>query len=121
MNHRSLGNETRIVWLRPIEDLDYVREGIVLTTRRRGRIGMRGRRTLIGYAEVVKTGRGIVTYSRRIFWLRAHDRHFDPKGCYAVRAPCEAVDPRTVAPGIPGKRTLRVCDPRAVAAAAEAL
>jgi hypothetical protein len=105
---RQLRGEERIVWVLPIAGLDYVREGFVLRTRRRGRIDM-GRRTLVGYAEVAKSPRrGIVTYARRVFWLCDHDRAFDPTGCYAVNAPCEAVDPRTVAPRVPGKRTRRV-------------
>jgi Family of unknown function (DUF6009) len=110
MSTKDIRYETRIIWDEDISRLDYVREGIYLTTRQRGPVRTPGRR--VGYAEIAKpkTTRGLETVRRRIFWLMPHDRDSDPSGCYARGrlAPAEAVDPRTVSIGVLGKVTSRV-------------
>ena len=106
----ALATEERIVWLIPTDDIDYVREGFYGTTCRRGRVRpLAGRGSIVvGYAELAKSPhRGRTFYTRRVFWLAPHDRHLDPEGVYAKGSPCEAVDPRTVAPGVPGELTDR--------------
>ena len=102
----TICNETRIVWDEDVSSLDYVREGIyaVAGYRRRGPVRTPGRR--VGYAEVSRNEGGPVIH-RRIFWLAEHDRDSEPDGCYASGAPSEAVDPRTVRPGVPGRLTER--------------
>jgi hypothetical protein len=94
----ALINEERIVWLMDTNAMPYVREGVYLTTQRRTRPrppGARGN-VLVGYAEVGKKGSGIQVYERRVFWLKPHDRYFDPNGVYRVRMPAEAVRPQDV-------------------------
>ncbi|WP_405706344.1 DUF6009 family protein [Streptomyces sp. NBC_00069] len=47
------------------------------------------------------------TFSRRVFWVKEHDRSEQPAGTYSSGAPTEAVDPRTVTPRTPGELTER--------------
>ncbi len=47
------------------------------------------------------------TFKRRVFWIKEHDRSEQPDGVYKSDAPSEAVDPRTVTPGVWGGRTDR--------------
>jgi len=107
----QLEDEVRIVWkFEDLSQFDYVRE----STRR---VGTRQRPVtapageLVGYAQLAETaersGRAGVFF-RRVFWLKPHDRHFEPGGVYANSNPSEAVDPRTVEPGRPGQQTDRV-------------
>jgi len=110
MDASALAGEERIIWLADIEDLDYVRQTIFLTHRRRGKpAGWRIGR-LIGYAELRRDapndGTGYV-FARRVFYLMAGDRDGEPAGTYRTTAPMEAVDPRTVQPGAPGELTER--------------
>jgi hypothetical protein len=44
-------------------------------------------------------------FRHRLFFLKPHDRDSERTEVYQVRAPVEAVAPRTVAPGIPGRLT----------------
>jgi hypothetical protein len=39
-------------------------------------------------------------FTRRVFFLKDHDRDSDPDGVYSYGAPAEAVDPRTITPGV---------------------
>jgi hypothetical protein len=110
MDASALAGEERIIWLVEIATLDYVRQAIFLTHRRRGRpAGLRSGR-LVGYAELRSDaphdGAGYV-FARRLFYLMAGDRDGEPEGTYRNNAPMEAVDPRTVRPGAPGKLTER--------------
>lgn len=103
--------EESIEWLVDVDDLDYVRQAVVLLPRRRGRPGaswVGGR--LVGWSnlrpDVGSEGRGS-GFLRRVFWLAAHDRDSEPDGVYRRGAPSEAVDPRTVAPRVGGAVTTR--------------
>jgi hypothetical protein len=102
-----LRNESRIVWLEDPSRFDYVRESLYMVTNRRtGRPGFPPRDVgrLIGYAELQREpGPGVKVYMRRVFWLKPYDRgEAEDDGTYATTAPAEAVDPRTVVPGIAG-------------------
>lgn len=46
-------------------------------------------------------------FTRRYFWLKDHDRYFDPEGCYRVGTPVEGADPAMVATGVLGILTNR--------------
>nr|HPM25347.1 DUF6009 family protein [Phycisphaerae bacterium] len=102
MDANALAGEERIIWLADIGSLDYVRQTIFLTHRRRNKpAGWRIGR-LVGYAELrsdaPNDGAGYV-FARRVFYLMAGDRDGEPEGTYRATAPMEAVDPRTVRPG----------------------
>lgn len=106
----QLADEAEIVWLENIETLDYVREAIVLlwSRGRRPRKDMFAR--LVGYAVLKPDTKpehpGM--FHRRVFWLMSHDRNGSEGTVYSPSgAPSEAVDPRTVAPGVPGQMTDR--------------
>ncbi len=106
MDASALAGEERIIWLADIAALDYVRQTIFLTHRRRGKpAGWRIGR-LVGYAELrgdaPNDGAGYV-FARRVFYLMAGDRDAEPTGTYRNNAPMEAVDPRTVPAGTPGE------------------
>jgi len=103
--------EAEIVWEEDPSDFDYVRS-FELTTNGRKRIAkwtVEGRR--VGYAVLRPDaphdpgfpGR----FTRRVFFLKAHDRDSAPAGVYSYTTPCEAVDPRTVSPGEPAWLTPR--------------
>ena len=104
MNPSLLIGETKIVWLEDINHLDYVRESIDIKIRRPSRkpSGPPGR--VVGYAEVDKKIGGF--YYCRVFWLKDYDRD-SGNDTYRECAPCEAVDPRTVSPGVSGVLTDR--------------
>jgi hypothetical protein len=100
--------EDSIVWERDPRAMDYVRQVIVVAPRRRGPI--KWARNRVGYAELRPNapnngypGR----FYRRVFYLRDHDRPNNPSGVYRTGSPVEAVDPRTVRPGVPGLLTDR--------------
>jgi hypothetical protein len=99
----DLRHETRIVWLRPLEALPrYVREAAHVIPRRVG-ISRRRHQGVVGYAELSLAAPAVLpgTFRRRVFTLAPHDPYVGG-GC-----PCEAVDPRTVRPGVWGVKTAR--------------
>lgn len=106
----QLTDELDIVWLLPLDDLDYVREGLDITKRRAGRPAYHGRGRLVGYANLrpgALATRDSGRFDRRTFWLLPHDRAESPDTEYRTHAPLEAVDPRTVLPRLPGRLTER--------------
>jgi hypothetical protein len=109
----DLRGEERIVWVRDITALDYVRSSVSDEPDRQGPPRFcRGKNRkdflLVGHAEVSKEARSNYgTYRRRVFWLRRHDRQDQAYGCYRAGCPREAVDPATVAVGVPGILTNR--------------
>jgi hypothetical protein len=111
MDVSALEGEERIVWLVDVAALDYVRQALFLTHRRRGRpLGWRIGR-LVGYAELRRDAPNdgaCYVFARRVFYLMGGDRDAEPGGVYSRHnAPMEAVDPRTVLAGEPGKLTER--------------
>lgn len=106
----DLVHETELVWCEDIADLDYVRQSLDrVPSRKRKPPYHRGGR-MVGYATIgpeAKASRASGTHLRRVFWLAPHDRDEEPDGLYATAAPSEAVDPRTLHPGIKGYKTER--------------
>ncbi|MFD0479963.1 DUF6009 family protein [Nonomuraea thailandensis] len=106
----DLAHEIELVWLEDIQDLDYVRQSLDrLPTRGRKPAYYRNGR-MVGYAILGSTAKGSPasgTFLRRVFWLAPHDRDQQPQGFYSTGAPVEAVDPRTLAPRGPGRKTER--------------
>ncbi|MER0446610.1 DUF6009 family protein [Streptomyces sp. Edi4] len=109
----DIKHEDEIVWTEDVSSFDYVRETLVdgVGTRRRpvswrGQVGRR-----VGYAvlkaEAPSDRDAPGMFARRVFWVKEHDRSEQPSGPYSSGAPTEAVDPRTVAPGICGELTER--------------
>ncbi|MEW1905553.1 MULTISPECIES: DUF6009 family protein [unclassified Streptomyces] len=106
----EISDESELVWLENVEDLDYVRQSLDRLPTRRGRPAYHRDGRMIGYAQLspqAKASRSSGTFRRRVFWLLPHDRDNDPEGLYATGAPAEAVDPRTLAPGAKGSKTQR--------------
>lgn len=112
----KIEEEDRIVKLEGFDTAEYVREAIVHRARRRGRVGFRGPtlgRKVVGYGELHRNAEGdecaarSARYPRRLLYLEPHDRALDPTGVYVEDAPLEAVDPTTVRPGVPGRKTRR--------------
>lgn len=106
----DLSHEIAIVWDEPIEKLQYVREVIQHHAGTRQRpVPWNGSGRRVGYAILDKKATGHLRgyWARRVFFLNEGDRDTDPDGCYKTGAPCEAVDPATVAPGKPGELTER--------------
>ena len=98
----GLSQEVAIVWDIDVNELDYVRETWTLAWTRAGPIRWGGR---VGYS-ILRPDASNAGYPRmfhrRVFWLKPHDRPTDTDGPYKGSLPVEAVDPRTVAPGISG-------------------
>ncbi|MEU1408076.1 DUF6009 family protein [Streptomyces sp. NPDC005728] len=106
----QLAHEIAIVWLEDIDDLDYVRQSLDRLPSRRGKPDYQRDGRMIGYARLspgARASRISGTYRRRVFWLLPHDRDSAPDGPYDFGAPSEAVDPRTVTPGVKGYKTER--------------
>ncbi|WP_201298040.1 DUF6009 family protein [Nocardia sp. CY41] len=110
-----IAGEDAIVWLDNLERYDYVRESLNhWVPRRGGRIRWPHGR-LVGYAELRRDAApwmaadslGPAAFARRVFWVKEYDRSEQPNDIYAVGCPIEAVDPRTVAPGVLGDKTTR--------------
>ncbi|MFC7992022.1 DUF6009 family protein [Streptomyces pilosus] len=110
LNPEQLAAETEIVWTVPIDDLDYVRESLDITKRRSGKPPYHQPGRLVGYANLAPdttATRDSGRYDRRTFWLLPRDRSESDDSPYTSYAPLEAVDPRTVGPGSPGRLTPR--------------
>jgi hypothetical protein len=106
----EIAHETAVVWLEDVSGLDYVRQSLDRLPTRRGKPAYHRNGRMVGYAQLgpdAKPSRFSGTFRRRVFWLLPHDRDTAPEGLYATGAPAEAVDPRTVAPGSKGLRTVR--------------
>jgi hypothetical protein len=102
-----LRDEAEIVWLRDPATMDYVRETLLISRRPLSRLRRYGGGHIVGYAVLVpRRKRRHDVVMQRIFWLKPYDR---PNGGSTFRtgAPCEAVDPLTVRPGVPGRLTER--------------
>jgi hypothetical protein len=106
----KLVGESNVIWLRDISDIPYVRVYVnECCYRRKGKLKYSDFE-VIGYTELEKDApnngmRGCFT--RRVFWLKPHDRFYEPKGVYKIGCPVEAIDPLTIAPKIFGQQTDR--------------
>ena len=106
----EIRDETELVWLEDIENLDYVRQSLDRLPTRRGKPAYHRDGRMVGYAQLgpqAKASRSSGTFRRRVFWLLPHDRDTDPDGLYVTGAPAEAVDPRTLRAGSKGRKTER--------------
>jgi hypothetical protein len=94
---RALRHEVEIVWEEDVSNLRYVRELVGTWHPNRKRIGKwQGAGRRVGYSVLAPDApRHGSRFLRREFWLRDTD---GPNGGAA-----EAVDPRTVRPGVPGE------------------
>lgn len=106
----ALEHEEQIVWTEDVSGFDYVRQTVErLSMTRRKPVGWHGTGRRVGYSVLKSdapsgdTGR----FVRRVFWVKDYDRSEQPDGTYKTSAPSEAVDPRTVAPGVWGELTER--------------
>lgn len=115
---KMLVYEDRIVWLEDVTKLRYVRERVDSYARRRRAGPSYWRRVLhpgrlVGYADLKPDapnvgglgGRGC--FARRYFWVTEWDADSGQGPYLPTGAPVEAVDPLTVAPGLPGRMTPR--------------
>ncbi|MFE2867253.1 DUF6009 family protein [Embleya sp. NPDC059259] len=107
----AVRDEDGIIWTEDIEALDYVREHVdMLTGTPRRPVAWRGPGRRVGYsvlrADAPRNG-APGRFTRRVFWVKEHDRSEQPDGVYKTGAPSEAVDPRTVAAGVFGSLTDR--------------
>ncbi|MEV7123781.1 DUF6009 family protein [Kitasatospora griseola] len=110
LNSSVLSHESTVVWLEDPAALDYVRQTIDKTPRRRGKPRWLRDGRMVGYAELdddAQADPDSGLHRRRVFFLLPHDRDLDPQGLYAAGAPGEAVDPRTVEPRTVGEKTPR--------------
>jgi hypothetical protein len=108
-NFPGIDDELEIVWLMDTSKMDYVRQSMDMYCSRKNTKPKHATGVLVGYAILkpeTKTDENH-NYHRRFFWLKDHDRYYQPEGVYKAGAPLEAVDPRTVAPGEAGELTER--------------
>ncbi|MFD3337088.1 DUF6009 family protein [Streptomyces sp. NPDC058700] len=106
----DLTHEDKVVWLEDPEELDYVRQALDKTPRRRGKPRYHRDGRMIGFAELSESAEADPDsglQKRRVFYLLPHDRDAEPNGLYRAGAPGEAVDPRTIRPGQVGSKTTR--------------
>lgn len=108
----ELVHEDGIVWTEDIDAFDYVRQSVeFFVPSRRRPIAWRGSGRRVGYsvlrADAPSDDDAPGRFVRRVFWVKNHDRSEQPSGAYRATAPSEAVDPRTVAPGVWGELTER--------------
>ncbi|MCC5031885.1 DUF6009 family protein [Streptomyces sp. WAC 00631] len=110
-NPKALEHEDGIVWTEDVGAFDYVRQSVELSvSTRRKPVPWRGHGRRVGYAVLrpdAPSGDVPGKFVRRVFWVKEHDRSEQPNGMYKRSAPSEAVDPRTVAPGVWGELTER--------------
>lgn len=110
LNESDLLHENTVVWLENPEHLDYVRQALDKTARRRGKPRYARDGRMVGYTELDEHAEADPDSGlqlRRVFFLLPHDRDTDPDGVYNQGAPGEAIDPRTVAPRRVGAKTPR--------------
>jgi hypothetical protein len=110
MTEKDLAHEERVVWLEDTEPLDYVRQTLDRSPRRRSQLRHTRDGRMVGFAVLGADAppdpcSGL--FRRRVFFLLPHDRDSCPDGLYRDAAPEEAVDPRTVIAGGPGRKTAR--------------
>jgi len=100
--------EESILWFDPITrlpadgspDFPWIRESVVHPPSRRGPIRVGKSNILLGYSTIRRNAQtrnlAVGIFVRRLFWLKRTD------DTHAGRAPFNAVDPKTIRPGVPG-------------------
>ncbi len=113
--NEDVRHEEGIVWLVDAAMLEYVRHDLATVPyHMRSKYG-RPRAFAMVLRRVERQLPGeMVGYSFsdqsnrfRVFWLKPHDRYFDPEGTYHYGAPVEAIAAQTIAPGVNGHMTNR--------------
>ena len=97
-----LSYEQSIVWLQPLDGLDFARVAFVRdATSRRGPLAIGGAWMILGYSKLTEDApraRETGLYTRRIFYLKEEDSLLNmnqfPKG---------SIDPRSVLPSVFGE------------------
>ncbi|MER5619007.1 MULTISPECIES: DUF6009 family protein [unclassified Streptomyces] len=110
LDESDLRHENAVVWLENPDDLDYVRQALDKTARRRGKPRYERDGRMVGYTELdahAEADPDSGLQLRRVFFLLPHDRDANPDGPYQQGAPGEAVDPRTIEPKRVGDKTPR--------------
>jgi hypothetical protein len=96
-----LAFEKSILWLQPIQDLDFVRVGWVRNAQsRRGPLYVRGVGMMLGYAKLTTDAprdSNTMSFSRRLFYLTEDDLQLN-----ANQIPPGAYSPHTILPGVMG-------------------
>jgi hypothetical protein len=115
----QIRDESKIVWLVDIERFPYVRESLVYCSHRRGKppkTALPYCARLVGYAELAPDARSSNGwFTRRAFWTKKYDRGVsrNRREVYARGgSPAEGVDPKSVAPGVPGEKNDRAVTAR---------
>ncbi|MFF9806462.1 DUF6009 family protein [Streptomyces coeruleorubidus] len=120
----DIQHEERIVWTEDIDGFDYVRESLTTEAGTRARpVPWHGAGRRVGYSTLKRDAPSSDSpgrFTRRIFWVKEHDRSERPDGVYKTATPSEGVDPRTVAPGVWGELTERAWGSPLPSAAARA-
>ncbi|GGP93356.1 DUF6009 family protein [Streptomyces melanogenes] len=110
LHESELRHESDVVWLEDPTPLDYVRQALDKTPRRRGKPRYHRDGRMVGYTELdqhAEADPDSSLHRRRVFFLLPHDRDTQPDGVYQIGAPGEAIDPRTIEPGRVGEKTPR--------------
>jgi hypothetical protein len=93
--------ESAILWLLPVESLDYVRVAVIHHARsRRGPLALKGDVVLAGYSKLAESGPvhpRTHCFTRRVFYLTMDDGRRNLND-----VPETAVDPSTLLPGHSG-------------------
>ena len=104
-----LAYEKSILWLENIDTFRFVRTVEVRCSRsRRGPLNLSTGERVIGYAKLTPDAPrdpNTDNYTRRLFYLNPTD--VDP----LASVPPDAIDPRTVLPGLPGKAPIITVGP----------
>ncbi|MGW1767301.1 DUF6009 family protein [Streptomyces sp. NPDC002073] len=106
----DLAHEDKVVWLEDPSELDYVRQALDKTPRRRGKPRYYRDGRMVGFTELSDSAEADPDsglQKRRVFYLLPHDRDAEPNGLYKEGAPGEAVDPGTIEPRKVGMKTER--------------
>ncbi len=104
-----LAYERSILWLEDIDTVRFVRTVEVRCARsRRGALNLNSGERVIGYAKLTTDAprdRETDCYTRRLFYLKPSDTD------EGSRVPQDAVDPRTVLPGVRGETPIITVGP----------
>lgn len=96
-----LAFEKSIVWLRPLETLDFVRVAMVRNAKsRRGPLLCSANVTILGYSKLTLDAPfdpATKAYTRRLFYLTDSDY-----GLNMNQFPADSLDPNTILPGAAG-------------------
>ncbi len=97
-----LAFEKSIVWLRPLDTLDFVRVATIRNAKsRRGPLLSSANVTILGYSKLTSDAHfdpQTKAYTRRMFYLTERDFELNSN-----EFPEGAIDPQTILPGQPGR------------------